>query len=179
MSQANYYLHSALISEGLFMCLQPWLFPSCLFITVVAPGLCFHLGWQPLSSEFLAVLFIWWWDLVSCWWSDIIMGLVSAPTTAAAWSCRSWFHTFHCCWVGIRICTSIKITSWCRAWLIACDKDLLGPYISRVGFKCLAGMGMLASSLHWASSHLASWEEEVTAWRGQHGLGGWKSVSAS
>lgn len=179
MSQANHYPHSGLTSGGLFMCLQPWLFPSCLFIAVVPPGLCFRFWWQPLGSEFLAVLFIWWWDLVSCWWSDISMGLVSVSTTAAAWSYRSWFHTFHFFWVGIRSCTSIKITSWCRAWLIACDKDLLRPYVSRAGFKCMAGMGMLASNLHWASSHLASWEEEGTAWRGQHGLGGWENVSAS
>lgn len=121
----------------------------------------------------------WWWDLVSWWWSDFIMGLVSVSTTGAIWSCRNWFHTFHFFWVEIRICTNIKITSWCRAWLIACDKDILRPYISRVGFKCLAGVGILASNLHWASSHLASWEEEATAWRGQYRLEGWKNVSGS
>lgn len=180
MSQANYYPHSGVTSEGLCVCLQPWLFPRCLFIPVVTPGLYFHFWWPPLSSHFSLCYWSGRWGLLTWWGSDIVVAPVSVSPTGAVWGCRScWVHTLHFFWVEIRTCTSIKTTSWCRAWLTACDEDLLRPYIPKVGSRCLAGMGMLASSLHWASSHLASREEEVTAWRGQHGLEGWKNVSGS
>lgn len=179
MSQANYYSCSGVTSEGLSVCLQPWLFPSCLFITVVPLGLCFLFGWQPLSSGFLTVLFI-----------SVVRPRELVVIRHYRGSCLCFNHRSSLelqelvphipdFWVEIGICASIKVTSWCRAWLLACNKDILRPYISRVGFKCLAGMGMLASSLHWASSHLVSREEEATAWRGQCGLEGWKNVSGT
>lgn len=179
MSQANYYPCSGVTSEGLSVCLQPWLFPSCLFITVIPLGLHFHFWWHPLSSQLLLVLFI-----LEVRHRELVVirhchGSCLCLNHRSSLELQELVPHIPHFWVEVSIGTSIKITSWCRAWLIACDKDILRPYVSRVGFKCLAGMGMLASNLQWASSHLASQEEEVTAWRRQHGLEGWKDVSGS
>lgn len=94
-----------------------------------------------MATAPLPVLFILLARLAGSWLLYIIMGFVSISTTRAVLNCRNWFYTFHFLCVEIGICISIKITSWCRVWLIACDKDILRPYISRICLKCLAVLG--------------------------------------